>query len=148
MLLGVSFDFESLNPEQQMDSPVFVSQHRLMSLITSSHMLSTYLLAAGRGQSYTHNNDTLACINLSGHVLCTLKTLLNRTRLLLTRILVGHCCCCCRKGNGKHTFQEPSNRSKKIDMANFERSLRSFKCRVPPSQIQVIGPYYGKELLH
>lgn len=49
-LLWFSLDIESLNPEQQIDFAACISQHRLMSLITSSHMLSTYLLAAGRGQ--------------------------------------------------------------------------------------------------
>lgn len=43
-------DLGSLNPEQQIDFPLCVSQHRLISLITSSHMLSTYLLAMGKGK--------------------------------------------------------------------------------------------------
>lgn len=50
-LLFPSMDFESLNPEQQIDFLACVSQHRFISLITSSHMCSRYLLAAGSGQS-------------------------------------------------------------------------------------------------
>lgn len=49
VLLLFSVGFESLNPEQQMEFPVRESQHRRISLITCSHMLSWYLLAAGRG---------------------------------------------------------------------------------------------------
>lgn len=51
VLLFSSIDFESLNPEQQIDFPACVSQHRFISLITSSHMCSRYLLAAGSGQN-------------------------------------------------------------------------------------------------
>lgn len=49
VLLFSSMDFESLNPEQQIDFPACVSQHRFISLITSSHMCSRYLLAARSG---------------------------------------------------------------------------------------------------
>lgn len=60
MLLLFSGGFESLNPEQQMEFPACVSQQRRISRITSSHMLSRYLLAAGGGRSQP--NDSVAFI--------------------------------------------------------------------------------------